>query len=203
MSSDARPPSPESPNDSYSFGPFRLETRERRLLRESQAVPLTDKAFDLLEALVKRPGRLLHKEELMRLVWPDAAVEENNLTVTMSALRKALGEGPTDRHYVETVPRHGYRFVADVREVGQGEAERTPHAPAVAESPADEAARPRPPGRQRARRVAITTAVIIAASIGIALWPRRPPPETNAVTRSVAVLPFHSLTRGEERELLP
>jgi len=206
MSSGARPPSTEPRNESYSFGPFRLETRERRLRRDGQPVPLTDKAFDLLEALVKRPGRLLHKEELMHVVWPDAAVEENNLTVTMSALRKALGEGPTDRHYVETVPRHGYRFVADVREVGegevgQGEAEGTPQAPAVAESPADEAVLPRLPSRQRARRVAITTAVIVAASIGIALWPRHPPPETNAVTRSVAVLPFHSLTRGEDEYL--
>ena len=201
MSSGARPPSPEPRNESYSFGPFRLETRERRLLRDGQPVPLTDKAFDLLEALVKRPGRLLHKEELMHLVWPDAAVEENNLTVTMSALRKALGEGPTDRHYVETVPRHGYRFVADVREVGEREAEGTPHAPAVAESPADEAARPRPFGRPRARLVGITTALIVAVAMGLALWPRHPPAETIAATSSVAVLPFHSLTRGEDEYL--
>jgi len=201
MSSGARPPSPEPRNESYSFGPFRLETRERRLLRDGQPVPLTDKAFDLLEALVKRPGRLLHKEELMHLVWPDAAVEENNLTVTMSALRKALGEGPTDRHYVETVPRHGYRFVADVREVGEREAEGTPHAPAVAESPADEAARPRPFGRPRARLVGITTALIVAVAMGLALWLRHPPAETIAATSSVAVLPFHSLTRGEDEYL--
>ena len=78
----------------YTFGPFLLDTRERRLLRD---------------------GRLLRKEELLRLVWSDAVVEENNLTVTVSALRKALGEGPTDRQYIETVPRHGYRFVADLR----------------------------------------------------------------------------------------
>jgi DNA-binding winged helix-turn-helix (wHTH) protein len=93
MSSGA--PSPEPPNDVYAFGPFVLEVRERRLLRDGQAVPLTVKAFDLLEALVRRPGRLVLKEELLSLVWPDAVVEENNLTVTMSALRKALGEGST------------------------------------------------------------------------------------------------------------
>ena len=94
MSSGARAPT-EPANDAYAFGPFLLEPRERRLLRDGQPVPLTVKTFDLLEVLVRRQGRLLHKEELLQLVWPDAAVEENNLTVTMSALRKVLGEGPT------------------------------------------------------------------------------------------------------------
>lgn len=63
----------------------------------------------------------------MRRVWPDAIVEENNLTVTISALRKALGEGPTDREYIETVPRRGYRFVADFRASAEStEAVRSP-----------------------------------------------------------------------------
>jgi hypothetical protein len=81
----------------YAFGPFLLDTRERRLLRDGTAVPLTLKAFDLLQVLVENQGHLLHKEDLLRRVWPDAVVEENNLTVTISALRKALDEGPTDR----------------------------------------------------------------------------------------------------------
>src|SRR5687768_8652850 len=97
----------------YAFGPFRLDTRERRLLRDGEVVPLTLKAFDLLQVLVENQGHLLQKEELLRRVWPDAVVEENNLTVTIAAIRKALGEGPTDRHYIETVPRRGYRFVAE------------------------------------------------------------------------------------------
>jgi hypothetical protein len=77
---------------SYAFGPFRLDTAERRLLRDGELVPLTLKAFDLLQVLVENRGHLLPKEELLRRVWPDAAVEENNLTVTISALRKALDE---------------------------------------------------------------------------------------------------------------
>src|SRR4029453_6710705 len=77
--------------------------------------PLTLKAFDLLQVLVENQGHLLQKDELLRRVWADAVVEENNLTVTISALRKALDEGPTDGHYIETVPRRGYRFVADLR----------------------------------------------------------------------------------------
>ncbi len=77
----------------YAFGPFLLDSRERRLLRDGQPVPLTIKAFDLLEVLAQNDGRLLRKEELLRLVWSDAVVEENNLTVTVSALRKAPATG--------------------------------------------------------------------------------------------------------------
>ena len=77
-------------------------------------VPLTLKAFDLLQALVEDQGHLVPTEELPKRVWPDAIVEWNDLTVTISALREALDQRPTDRQYIETVPRHGYRFVADV-----------------------------------------------------------------------------------------
>ena len=100
----------------YEFGPFRLIPEERQLLRDDQPVPLTDKPFDLLLALVANSGRLIKKGELMEMVWPDASVEEANLSVNMTAVRRALGEGPNDHQYVETVPRSGYRFVAGVRE---------------------------------------------------------------------------------------
>jgi DNA-binding response OmpR family regulator len=89
MSSGARSPHARTPERRLRVRPFLLEARERRLLRDGQPVPLTVKVFDLLEVLVRRPDRLLHKEELLRLVWPDAVVEENNFNVTMSALRKA------------------------------------------------------------------------------------------------------------------
>ena len=71
----------------YEFGPFRLDPAERRLTRGGRPVPLKGKAFDLLTVLVSNSGRLLSKDELMRALWPDRVVEENNLTVTMSALR--------------------------------------------------------------------------------------------------------------------
>src|SRR5262245_54707167 len=123
-----RAPVTESRDHVYAFGPFLLDSRERRLLRDGQPVPLTIKAFDLLEVLAKNDGRLLRKEELLRLVWSDAVVEENNLTVTVSALRKALGEGSSDRQYIETVPRRGYRFVAGLRQ-----REEAPATPATSE----------------------------------------------------------------------
>jgi DNA-binding winged helix-turn-helix (wHTH) protein/TolB-like protein/Tfp pilus assembly protein PilF len=202
MSSGAPAPPLEPRNDAYAFGPFLLEARERRLLRDGQPVPVTVKVFDLLEVLVRRPGRLLLKEDLLSLVWPDAAVEENNLTVTMSALRKALGEAPADRHYVETVPRRGYRFVADVREVPEPEAGGRTPVPVATASPAGEAAVDRPRGRPRTPLVAITIAAVVAASIAAStLWRRPPSPAVLGAVPSVAVLPFHSLTGPEDEYL--
>jgi len=98
----------------YEFGPFRLEVGERRLLCESRAVPLRTKVFDTLRVLVEHSGRLLTKHELMQSIWPDTVVEENNLNHNISTLRRALGEQVTGQRYIETVPRVGYRFVADV-----------------------------------------------------------------------------------------
>ena len=100
----------------YEFGLFRIDVAERVLFREGLAVSLTPKAFDTLLALVETPGRILEKDELMKRVWPDTIVEENNLTQNISSLRKALGQNTDERTYIETIPRRGYRFVATVRE---------------------------------------------------------------------------------------
>ena len=100
--------------DAYRFGPFQLDIRERRLSRGSEVIPLRLKVFDTLRVLVENAGRLVTKQELLDRVWPDAAVEENNLNHNVSVLRKALGEKATGQQYIETVPRVGYRFVAPV-----------------------------------------------------------------------------------------
>jgi len=104
----------------YEFGPFRFIPEERQLLRDNQPVPLTPKSFDLLVVLVENTGHLLEKGELLKRIWPDSFVEEANLSVNVSALRRALGEGPNEHQYVETVPRRGYRFVAGVKERWDG-----------------------------------------------------------------------------------
>lgn len=97
----------------YEFGPFRLDTEEFRLHREGTPIQLKPKVFQLLLLLVRNSGHILTKAELMQEIWPDSFVEEHNLTVSIFALRKALGE--TDGYaYIETVPRRGYRFVAEV-----------------------------------------------------------------------------------------
>src|SRR5499426_3651415 len=105
------------PKHIYKFGPFRLDAAEHLLLREGESVPLTPKAFDLLLALVERHGHLLEKEELLKKVWPDTFVEEANLASNISQLRKALGDGENGHRYIETAPKRGYRFVANVKVV--------------------------------------------------------------------------------------
>ena len=107
-------------SDVYEFGPFQLDTAEHRLLRDGAEVPLQLKAFETLCILVERAGRLLTKEDLLSLVWPDTLVEENNLNKNISLLRKALGEPATGECYIETVPRVGYRFVATVAPIASG-----------------------------------------------------------------------------------
>lgn len=99
----------------YEFGPFRLDPADRVLWRGGQALALTPKGFDLLLVLVRKAGRVVLKDELMREVWPGTFVKENNLTVTISALRKILEEGAFGQSHIQTVPRRGYRFAASVR----------------------------------------------------------------------------------------
>jgi TolB-like protein/Flp pilus assembly protein TadD len=99
----------------YDFGPFRLDRIERRLLRGPRPVQLTIKAFETLLALVEGGGRVLGKDELIERVWPDAVVEEGSLNVNIYTLRKALGEMQGGAKYIETVPRRGFRFAAEVR----------------------------------------------------------------------------------------
>src|SRR2546426_7986632 len=116
----------------YAFGPFRVDLARHVLLRGSDVVPLTTKALDTLVVLVRNSGRMLEKDELLRLVWPDTAVEEGNLTVAISMLRKALGEEPGDSQYIQTVPRRGYRFVAAVGGGGNVHEKRFSSRPAIA-----------------------------------------------------------------------
>ena len=95
------------PNHLYEFGPFRLDARERLLLRAGEPVALTPKAFDMLLVLVEQHGHLVEKEELFKAVWPDSFVEESNLSSNIAQIRKVLGEGESGQRYVETVPKRG------------------------------------------------------------------------------------------------
>jgi eukaryotic-like serine/threonine-protein kinase len=100
----------------YEFGKFRCDPREHLLLRGNTPVSLSPKCFEILIVLLQSNGKLLTKDELMRQVWPDSFVEEANLTVHISALRKVFGETAEGDRYIETVPKSGYRFVASVKE---------------------------------------------------------------------------------------
>lgn len=105
-------PAPQS--DAYQFGEFRIETAKRLLLRSGEPVPLTPKVFDTLLHLVVHRDKVLKKNELMDAIWPDTAVEENNLNQNISILRRVLGESRGENRYIMTIPGRGYRFIAPV-----------------------------------------------------------------------------------------
>jgi DNA-binding winged helix-turn-helix (wHTH) protein/TolB-like protein/lipopolysaccharide biosynthesis regulator YciM len=96
----------------YQFKRFRLDSQERVLFDGNKMVVLAPKLFDTLLALVESGGRILEKDELMKRIWADSFVEENNLNKNISALRKLFGE----ENFIETIPKRGYRFVAEVKE---------------------------------------------------------------------------------------
>src|SRR5262245_25838480 len=110
----------------YAFGEFHLDVSERLLTRHDATVSLPPKAVDLLVLLLKNRGHLVTKEELMRQLWPDTFVEEANLSVNVSVLRRALTDGKDGQRFIETVPRRGYRFVAPVQLRSSGNIEEFP-----------------------------------------------------------------------------
>src|SRR5262245_43489148 len=99
----------------YRFGPYVLDRHERQLRLDGVPVSLTPKAFDTLVVLVEQSGRVVTKDHLLQQVWPNVTVEESTLAQNISTIRKALGENAADPQYIETVAKHGYRFVADVQ----------------------------------------------------------------------------------------
>src|SRR5579859_5986799 len=154
----------------YSFGPFVLDPVENLLLREGHALPVPDKALETLLVLVQNPGHLIAKAELLKCVWPDTFVEEATLAQNISTVRKALNGSPGDVEYIETVPRHGYRFIAPVKVLDVQERSRP--------SPSTEAM---PLGISRPLRWILAAAVLLALALGIYLCVRlrRSVSETN------------------------
>src|SRR5712691_12625845 len=101
----------------YEFGSFTLDMEEGRLLRDGQTVPLKPKVLETLLVLIESSGHVIDKKELMQRLWPDSFVEEANLAVNISQLRKALGDDDNVEQFIETVPKRGYRFAAQVTKV--------------------------------------------------------------------------------------
>lgn len=166
----------------HEFGSFRLDSAERLLLRAGQPVSMTPKAFDLLVYLVDHAGRLVTKQALMSALWPDSFVEEANLTFTVSALRKALGDGQDGEQFIQTVPTRGYRFVAPVTSVDQ--VASAGNAPSVSDS-----------GRGGLRSWAlICAAALLTGAVigGLAVWNLKSSPVSAppAVARLAVSIPM-------------
>ena len=176
------------------FHGYRLDVVRRRLLDpDGVPVPLMPKAIETLVYLIERAGQTVSKEELLRAVWPNVVVEENNLTQNISALRRAFGETLAERKFIVTIPGQGYRFVAPVSRVSSAAAEPVP-APASISVPTPK------------RRLLLGGAVALVAVlvVGAIAW-RLPAMRAAAIPaqpRTIAILPFAPVVAGERNEAL-
>lgn len=193
----------------YEFGAFRVEPRRRVLVRDGQPVQLTAKAFDLLLVLIEHSGSVVEKDDLLSRVWPDAFVEENNLTVTMSALRKALGETAGEGRYIVTVAGRGYKFIAPVNKVAEERQEAEPRdkepAPLDKIDDAQEEERRSSSGGESkgSKWFSVVQLAAAVAGTGLYFWQKSKRPETasSSEVRTLAVLPFKPLGAGEDEYL--
>lgn len=202
---------PEAPI--YEFDDLRIDPARRLLLRRGEPVPLTPRVFDTLLYFVRHHGRVLDKEELMRAIWPDVIVEENNLNQNVSALRRALGESSRENRFIVTVPGRGYRFASDVK-ISAGSASDRDAGQTIVDSDEAMMATPmasgrvpsdaiRPLGRWNAYSRAALIAVVILAvvSIWFAVWRGRKQNQAPPV-RIIAILPFKPLILANRDESL-
>ncbi len=177
-------------NHSYEFGRFRLKVAERVLLREGELVPLTPKVFDILVTLVEHGGQVVAKDDLMKRVWPNTFVEEGNLTQNISLLRKALGETPGGVQFIETVPRRGYRFVA---ETGQASANGT-HEKSIPPAPEPVVSIPntvsQSAGVKRTPIFAVVAGLVVVSIIAAVYFTSSGKAGDASAIQSIAVLPF-------------
>jgi DNA-binding winged helix-turn-helix (wHTH) protein len=202
----------------YEFGPFRLDVGNHLLLRHDEVIQLKPKVIDTLVVLVEHRGRVLGKDELIARLWPDTNVEEANLSQNIYLLRKALGRGPDEQDYIETVPKRGYRFVAEVRELNEvrnidepsGTAQITcgpPDGTGTASAGVGRQQQGPLPAEARwglsPRSVAGSFALVgLAAMIYLAASRWSKPVEPRSAVRSIAVLPFKPIGAAPRDEIL-
>ena len=171
----------------YQFGPYRIDEGERLLYRGDELVVLPPKVAGTLLVLVQNAGRMVDKSDLMKAVWPDTFVEEGALTRNISLLRKALGDTGEEATFIETIPRRGYRFLAEVRAV------EIPQAPA-------------PQTKAKPKRLAMALllgGLAVSAAIAIYLTRTWRVPVAVPITSSgkvLAVLPFRSIEKDSSQD---
>jgi TolB-like protein/DNA-binding winged helix-turn-helix (wHTH) protein len=207
-------------SERVDFGDFRLDRVQRRAWhKDGTRLALSARLFDALLFFVEHAGQLLDKDQLMAALWPGQVVEENNLNQMVLGLRRALGDDGGENRYILTVPRRGFRFVVDVRQVRPADPATGGDAVVHVVSPADSPNDTRPPlpsaapatgaagSPTPARRGAIVAgAAFAAAAAGAMAWrafvkPQAPAPASSTTT-AVAVLPFKTLIDAGRDEVL-
>lgn len=204
----------------YEFGPFRLDPEKPCLWRDGEPVSLTPKAVETLLILVQQSGRLVEREHLMNAIWPKTFVEDGNLNFNVSVLRKALGTDEAGEQYIQTIPRHGYRFNAVVREVAEEVpvliVEKHTRARVVIEERefpaanelAEVVALSPTPSRRKYQAVHAVAAAALLVAIGATVWflflreVNQPGGDTAPLIRSIAVLPLKPLSSEESDRTL-
>jgi TolB-like protein/DNA-binding winged helix-turn-helix (wHTH) protein/Tfp pilus assembly protein PilF len=185
------------PEKAYEFGPYHLDASQHLLFRRGQLIALPPKATQTLVVLVENHGRLVEKEDLMKAVWPDTFVEEANLTLQISALRKALQEESSHGWYIETIPRRGYRFVSPVVERATAGSQELRRSLAGA---------PHTGRNYRGIRLIVGIGLAcVAALVLIVLATRNQTQKVTSATqgiRSLAVLPLQNLSGDPSQEYL-
>ena len=173
------------------FDSFRLDLHERKLLHNGELIPVTGKVFETLLVLIQNRGQVLDKDVLMKTLWPDSFVEESNLAQHVSVLRKALRNGDSARQYIETIPKRGYKFVADVHEI-----------------PDEEKVEVREEKRawvSRKWRVSIAAACVVVTLISIFVlwrWSTSANKEDDLTSQSIAIVPFRTVGIDSDKDVL-
>lgn len=154
--------------NSFEFGEFLLDGKEKVLLHKGKPLSITPKAFQLLQKLVEKHGHLVERDELLNTVWARSFVEEGNLTFTIRVLRKTLGDDRQNPRFIETVPKRGYRFIAEVKEVHNQPETQEKIEPGISQNQTD--APDTWTNRQKVFVFATALTVFLTATIGIGSW---------------------------------
>ncbi|HVH72860.1 MAG TPA: tetratricopeptide repeat protein [Candidatus Dormibacteraeota bacterium] len=190
------------PNESYyTFGEFRFDPKGRVLFRSGEMVPLYPKAIEVLACLMENRGQVTTKEDLLAKVWPDTFVEESTLTRSISLLRKALGDTPDGHTFIVTVPKRGYRFVAEVRE--ESADDDSTRATLPVRGTMLPAVDNRTAARQLSSKVIAGIAIaVVLGGAGWLAWMRFRAKPTSVPRIMIAVLPVQNLTGDSDREYI-
>ncbi|HET6977456.1 MAG TPA: winged helix-turn-helix domain-containing protein [Pyrinomonadaceae bacterium] len=174
----------------YQFGPYQLNAGEKLLLRDGEEIAIKPKVVDTLLVLITNRGHVVSKDELLKTLWPDSFVEESNLTHNISLLRKVLEEKGSGQNYIQTVPKRGYRFIAEVTESFQ-EADDVVASEEV--KPPQTSPLPRTKAILLNHKIAVfcvCLALLVGTGLYLAVWRQRPTKAAPNNVKLIAVVPF-------------